>query len=66
MDNRSYLRAQAAELLRVARSCFALEAAHKLRHIADHMQRQASEDGDDIPPAYMHHEKGHSGDMDRG
>jgi hypothetical protein len=66
MDNQAYLRAQAAELLRVARSCFDLEAAGKLRHIASDLQRRASDEGDDIPPGYMHHDNGHSGDMDRG
>ena len=55
----------AAELLRLARSCFDLEVAYKLRHIAQVMQRRASEDGD-IPSGYMHPENGHSGDMDRG
>ena len=65
MDNRTYLKTQATELLRVARSCFDLEAVRKLRHIAQDMERRASDEGD-IPPGYMHHENGHSGDMDHG
>ena len=65
MDHQTYLRTQATELLRVARACFDLEAAQKLRHIAQDMQRRAADEGD-IPPGYMHHENGHSGDMDRG
>jgi hypothetical protein len=65
MNNQAYLRTQATELLRLARTCFDLEVAYKLRHIAQDMQRRAWDEGD-IPPGYMHHENGHSGDMDRG
>ena len=65
MDNRAYLRTQAAELIRLARSCFDLDTASKLRRIAQDMEQRTS-DEEDIPPGYMHHQKGHSGDMDRG
>ena len=57
MDNRAYLRMQAAELIRVARSCFDLDVASKLRHMAQDMERRAC-DEDDIPPGYSTIKKG--------
>jgi hypothetical protein len=66
MDNREYLRMQAAALLRLSGSCFDLDTARKLRQMTHEMQRQAVDDEGDIPPGYMHHDNGHSGDMDRG
>ena len=65
MDNRDYLRMQAAALLRLSVSCFDLDTASKLRQMAHDMQRQAADEEGDIPPGYMHRGNGHSGDMDR-
>jgi hypothetical protein len=45
MDNRAYLRAQAAELIRLARSCFDLDTASKLRRIAQDMEQRTSDEG---------------------
>jgi len=64
VPNRAYLRTQAAALLRLARQCFDLDTSRSLRLIAEDMERRANQN-ENIPPAYMRSDNGHSGDMDR-
>lgn len=54
MTTPDYLRRQAAILRSWARQCFDMETSARLRSMADDLDSRADQDGDDIPPGFMH------------
>ena len=54
MPNVEFLRSQAANCLRIARTCFDLASAERMRHLATELKAKADEiEKRDNPPAHM-------------
>jgi len=68
MQTAEYLRRQASNCLRVARECFDLAAAERLRHVATDLKLKAAEleDEDNIAPHMLRNDSPSTRGNDRG
>lgn len=68
MLSAEYLRRQAEQCLRIARTCFDLAAATQLRVMAENLQAKAAEldEDSDVSPYMMTGNGSSAGDGDRG